>query len=59
MRVQHAILILGVLMAAGPLRGDGLLYRYEGDVVPYDPSAGWVIFDPCEGVCGESTQIPR
>ncbi len=27
---------------------DELLYRYEGNVAPYDPSAGWLHFDPCE-----------
>lgn len=27
---------------------DELLYRYEGNVAPYDPSAGWLHVDPCE-----------
>ncbi|MBN4058927.1 hypothetical protein JYU10_00490 [bacterium AH-315-J04] len=33
---------------------DELLYSYECDVVPWDPSAGWKIFQPCEGVCTPS-----
>ena len=33
---------------------DETLYRYDGDVLPYDASAGWVIADPCEPPCDES-----
>jgi len=36
--------------------GDDILYRYECDVLPYDPSAGWIIADPCSGVCTESLE---
>jgi hypothetical protein len=35
---------------------DDVLYRYEGDVPPYDASAGWLIFDPCDGPCIESLE---
>ena len=47
-------IILVVLGLAG-LRtaGDELLYRYECDVVPYDPSAGW-LDGLCEYPCSES-----
>ena len=47
-----------LLLLAGslPVFGDGLLYRFEGDVLPYDPSAGWVIFQPCVGTCQESVE---
>ncbi len=36
-------------------RGDDLLYRYEGDVLPYDPSAGW-LDGLCEDTCHESLE---
>ena len=32
---------------------DGLLYQYEADVPPYDESAGWLSYDPCEDQCVE------
>ena len=35
---------------------DETLYRYEGDVLPYDASAGWEIFNFCEAPCSESLQ---
>lgn len=37
-------------------RADDLIYRYEGDVVPYDESAGWIIADPCDPPCSESVE---
>ena len=33
---------------------DDVLYRYEGDVLPYDESAGWIVANPCDGACQES-----
>ncbi len=38
------------------VHADELLYRYEGDVTPDDASAGWTIFNPCEGACSTSLQ---
>ncbi len=32
---------------------DESLYRYEGNVLPYDASAGWTIANPCEDECNE------
>jgi len=32
------------------------LYRYEGDVAPYDKTAGWIIANPCESPCSESLE---
>ncbi|MCH9001389.1 MAG: hypothetical protein IIC02_02350 [Planctomycetes bacterium] len=34
-------------------RADETLYRYEGDVLPLDPSAGWVMGNPCDPPCSE------
>jgi len=45
-------LLLPTIVAA--VRADEIVYRYEGDTVPYDPSTGWLIFDSCEGACLES-----
>ena len=39
-----------------PVLADELLHAFEGDVVPYDPSVGWVRADPCEGPCEESIE---
>ena len=39
---------------AGAAHADELLYRWEGDVLPDDPSAGWVIFNPCDEDCTPS-----
>lgn len=46
---------LAVLQVAGA-NADEVLYRYEGDVVPYDPSAGWTSGNPCEPPCYESIE---
>ena len=35
---------------------DGLLHQYEGNVVPYDESGGWLMGDPCEPPCAESVE---
>ncbi|MBU0716711.1 MAG: thrombospondin type 3 repeat-containing protein [Planctomycetes bacterium] len=45
-----------VAVAIVPALADEVLYRYEGDVLPYDPSAGWLVGNPCEGVCSESLE---
>ena len=50
----RAVLIAGWLSVAGSwCLADETLYRYEGDVVPYDISAGWEIFNPCEDLCSD------
>jgi len=41
------------------VHADETLYRYEGNVVPYDESAGWDIFNPCEDPCSESVEDGR
>jgi hypothetical protein len=52
--------ILSVLgLAVRETTADEVLYRYEGDVVPYDKSAGWEIFNPCEPPCTESVESGR
>ena len=50
---------LAILLCVTPLCwavADDLIYRYEGDVVPYDESAGWEIFNPCDSPCTESVE---
>ncbi len=39
-----------------PCAADDVLYRYEADVYPYDESAGWAIFNACDGGCVESLE---
>ena len=42
-----------VLLIAFTVRADETLYRYEGDVHPLDPSAGWVMGNPCDPPCSD------
>lgn len=36
---------------------DEVAYLYEGDVLPYDPSAGWIVANPCEApACSEGLE---
>ena len=48
------VIVVGTAWAAA--FADDTLYRYQGDVLPYDESAGWLIFDPCELPCSESVE---
>ena len=50
------VIAVAVLSAAGGARADVLLYRWEGDVLPHDKSAGWLIFDACDDPCSESIE---
>lgn len=35
------------------VRADDLSYSYDGNVVPQDPSAGWIVFNQCAPPCKE------
>ena len=48
-------MFIGTLALRASL-ADDVLYRYEGQVLPYDKSAGWLIFDACEEECSESVE---
>ncbi len=48
--------ILGISFGGLSSLADEALYQYEGDVVPYDESAGWIIADPCDPPCSEDLQ---
>lgn len=52
---RAAVTLLCTLIVA-PTFGDELLHNYNGDVLPYDPTAGWLIANPCEDVCHESLE---
>ncbi len=41
------------LLFASVVCADDFIQRYEGDVFPFDPVAGWDIFNPCEDECTE------
>ena len=32
---------------------DDLLYGYDADALPHDPTAGWIVADPCDPPCTE------
>ena len=53
-RTLSTLLTLSLTIAVS--QADDTLYRYEGDVLPYDPSAGWEVFNPCEPPCTESVE---
>jgi len=50
---QQTIMFVAFMIWLSPAHGDELLYRYEGEVLPYDVSAGWEVSDPCEPPCSE------
>ena len=54
LRNLSVAVLIGCLVS--PALADEVLYRYEGDVFPYDPSGGWAVYDPCEDPCSESLQ---
>ena len=56
MRTRALSILVPLFIVAAATRGDDFLYRYEGDVLPHDPSAGWEIFQPCESPCTESLE---
>ena len=53
MTLRRQLIVLVILLAGQRARADDVLYAYEGDVLPYDESAGWVVFDPCEDPCSD------
>ncbi len=51
--------LLGIAIlvwAASASRADETLYRYDGEVSPLDPAAGWADFNRCEDPCSESIE---
>ena len=56
MRSPGALIPIALLWALPTAVADETLYRYEGDVLPYDESAGWLIADACEDECTESLE---
>ena len=40
-----------LLLAATAARGDGLIFGYEGDILPDDPGSGLIVGNPCEPDC--------
>ena len=53
-RFSRCITLFGVAYCSQLVFADELLHRYEADVLPYDPSTGWELFDPCDRSCSES-----
>ena len=51
MRWLPALILVGSVTLAAV--ADETIYRYEGDVHPLDPSAGWVTGNPCDPPCSE------
>jgi len=51
----NCTVIAALLLAGLPAWtwADEVLHRYEGEVMPGDPSAGWFVDDLCDGGCVE------
>ncbi len=56
MLLRNIAIVALTCLAVSPAAADQVLYRYEGDVLPYDKSAAWRVFDPCEDPCSESLE---
>ncbi len=46
--------VVMILLGSVVALADEVIYRYEGEAVPHDPSEGWLIFDACDPPCSES-----
>ncbi len=54
MPIRAILLAAAIATASAVVRADETLYRYEGNVLPYEAAAGWQVFDPCEPPCSEA-----
>ena len=43
--------VLALLIVSTTARGDGLLFSYDGDILPGDAGSGWIIANACEPDC--------
>ena len=59
MSFRGFLIVLVVATAWPGALADDTRYRYEGDVVPWDESAGWIIADPCDAPCSASVENGR
>ena len=50
---------VATLLLCAPVWADGLLFSYDGGVLPGDPSFDWIVADPCEGFCSVRTENGR
>ncbi|MCH8243381.1 MAG: hypothetical protein IH897_12355, partial [Planctomycetes bacterium] len=55
MGMIRVLLIVTCVTVVAAARADDTIYRYEGNVVPYDESAGW-LDGLCEDPCSESIE---
>ncbi len=53
---RQSVLCACALSAFCAAQADDVLHRYEGEILPYAPGAGWVINRRCEGGCSEALQ---
>lgn len=53
---RTTFLVVALVFSARAIFADGLVYRYEGEVLPTDPAAGWSDADPCINECTQSVQ---
>ncbi len=56
MSCRRLVIVVMLVATSHAARADETLYRYEGNVLPYDEFAGWRVFDPCEDPCSESLE---
>lgn len=51
---DHSICAVLIILLSNIGRADDVLFSYDGDVLPSDPSSGLNVFDECEPPCQES-----
>jgi len=51
---QVSLFLVFLSQGTAVVRSDDTLYRYEGNVFPYDASEGWLVFNSCDLPCSES-----
>ena len=59
MRRMVVFVIATCVTAVGAARADDTIYRYEGNVHPLDPTAGWLQGNTCDLGCKESVENGR
>ncbi len=56
MAARIGVILVVLAACVSGVAADETVYRYEGDVSPCDPSAGWICGNPCEDECSDSVE---
>ena len=56
MAIRSFLIVSVIIIADSEVAADDTIYRYEGDVMPFEKTPGWIIADPCAAACTESIE---